>query len=247
MIGEPFAATRPFPVGRGLDRSLEVGGITLTSAPVSIRNWAPEMGSRMWRRIDVAWLFGSAVNGSLAQTPPGWLAVKRLFIGISPDRVGSFPNLILVSGWSPSGHLVQSMSMAIRISWPWMRIWYGKSIAFCPERSPVGHVTTRPDRKWSATNGSLAQTPPEMPSLLGLLRSSHPLTGSTCLLLLPKLQGLLWRILFSWSGPDWCGLGLGAALKTVPGTGNQALHPLGPNLTWLLSTGMGSDPLARPS
>ena len=116
LIGEPFAATRPVLVGRGLDRSLEVGGITLTSAPVSIRNWAPEMGSRMWRRIDVAWLFGSAVNGSMAQTPPGWLAVKRLFIGISLDRVGSFP--ILVSGWAwePMG---LSMSMVVCRTRPW--------------------------------------------------------------------------------------------------------------------------------
>ena len=80
MIGEPFAATRPVLVGQGLDRSLDVGGTTLTSAPVSIRNWSPDMGSRMWRRIDLAW----------------WLAVRRLFIGISPDRVGSFPILILI-------------------------------------------------------------------------------------------------------------------------------------------------------
>ena len=92
----------------------------------------------------------------------GWLglAVKRLFTAISLDQVGSFPTLILVSGWSTSGRLVQSIGMATRISWPWMRTWHGKSIASCPEqRSPVGHVTNHPD--WRTTD-QVPAWPPEV-------------------------------------------------------------------------------------
>ena len=92
LIREPFAAMRFVLDGR--DRSLAVGGMMLTSAPVSTRKWAPDMESLMWRRIDLGWL---------------GLAVKRLFTAISLDRVGSFPNPILVSGL---GVVVQSTGMA---------------------------------------------------------------------------------------------------------------------------------------
>merc|ERR1739842_231397 len=74
FIREPFAAMRFVLVGR--DRSLDVGGMMLTSAPVSTRNWAPDMESLMWSRVDLGWLKS---------------AVRRLFIAVSPDRVGSFP------------------------------------------------------------------------------------------------------------------------------------------------------------
>ena len=51
FIREPFAATRFILDGR--ERSLPVGGTMLTSAPVSIRKWAPDVTSRTCRSSEV--------------------------------------------------------------------------------------------------------------------------------------------------------------------------------------------------
>ena len=79
LILEPFATTSLMPGGRL--RSEVLGGMILTSTPVSMRKRAPEAASLTWSRETVVELIFKGVD---------W-EVERAFISIVLDPTGSFP------------------------------------------------------------------------------------------------------------------------------------------------------------